>query len=371
MAAIAASVSAYAVSRTRLASGTTVRASTRYSVPGIPGMRWSAISSATWSPRARSWRSVSSASAPGGARTPRWRSPKPRRRSRATAARTAGSSSTATIAGRRSRSGGVASGGPMTPRLSQTAMPGSRGRGQRGSGDGDLRREVDVLDRAQQLGALVERAPERLAARDEPHAAGALVDDGGADRLRHVALARGRAAAVDQAAAPHVAVDDLVAGEVDRVVGRELGVDALVDLAVVGLGRLDRLVAAVVLRQLLLDDVRLDRHAEVVGLAGQVRGGVVVDAIDLEAGVAQVAPQHREHAELVGLLERAADLDELPAALRRAEVDGRADADGAHVPRALDAREHDLVVLVGVGEQLVVVELEDERQLVRVLATDG
>jgi hypothetical protein len=37
-----------------------------------------------------------------------------------------------------------------------------------------------------------------------------------------------------------------------------------------------RVVAAVVLGQLLLDDVGLDGDAEVVGLAGEVGGGVVV-----------------------------------------------------------------------------------------------
>ena len=52
-----------------------------------------------------------------------------------------------------------------------------------------------------------------------------------------------QATGVDQADAAHVAVGDLVAGEVDRVVGREVGVHALVDLAVRGLGGLDREVA--------------------------------------------------------------------------------------------------------------------------------
>src|SRR3954466_11984710 len=65
-------------------------------------MRWSATSRATCSPRARICLSRSSASAPELARMTRKRSPKPRRRSRATAARTAGSSSTATMTGRRS-----------------------------------------------------------------------------------------------------------------------------------------------------------------------------------------------------------------------------------------------------------------------------
>ena len=75
--------------------------------------------------------------------------------------------------------------------------------------------------------------------------------------------------------------------------------------------------------------------AEVVGLAGQVGGHVVVDAVLLERRVAQVAPQHGEHAEAVGLLEGRGDLDDLAVALLGAEVDRRADAGGAELPRAL------------------------------------
>ena len=40
----------------------------------------------------------------------------------------------------------------------------------------DVLAEVDVLDRVEQLDAFLERALERLATRDEAHAAGALVD---------------------------------------------------------------------------------------------------------------------------------------------------------------------------------------------------
>ena len=77
--------------------------------------------------------------------------------------------------------------------------------------------------------------------------------------------------------AAHVAVRELVARQVDRVVGRQLRIDRLVRLAEV-----ERVVAAVGLRQLLLDDVGLDRDAEVVGLAGQVGGEVVVGFLRLE-----------------------------------------------------------------------------------------
>src|SRR6185503_17807986 len=44
-------------------------------------------------------------------------------------------------------------------------------------GDRDLLVQVNVLNRVEQLDAFLHRPLERLAARDEPHTAGALVDD--------------------------------------------------------------------------------------------------------------------------------------------------------------------------------------------------
>ena len=83
-----------------------------------------------------------------------------------------------------------------------------------------------------------------------------------------------------------------------------------------GASEADGRVAAVVLGQLLLDDVGGDGDAEVVGLAGEVGGTVVVRPVGLEGVAAQVAPQHAEHAAAVRLLERRADLCDLPARLR-------------------------------------------------------
>lgn len=123
-------------------------------------------------------------------------------------------------------------------------------------GDRHVVREVDVLDRAQQTDALVERALERLAAGDETGAASALVDHGGGDGLGEVRGAGRCAARVDQRCAAVVAVEQLVTGQVDRMIGRELAVDERARLA-----DLDRVVAAVVLRELLLDDVGFDRDA--------------------------------------------------------------------------------------------------------------
>ncbi len=91
----------------------------------------------------------------------------------------------------------------------------------------------------------------------------------------------------------------------------------------------------------------------------------------VEGRVAQVAPEDRGEPELVRDGEGLRDLDDLPLRLGRAEVDRRADRDRAHLARLLDLREGDLVVGVRVAEELVVVELDDERDAVRVLARAG
>ena len=126
------------------------------------------------------------------------------------------------------------------------------------------------------------------------------------------------------------------------------------------------MIAAVVLRKLLLDDVGLDGHAEVIGLTGEVGRDVIVLVL-LERGIAQVAPQHRRQPLIVRHGECLADLDDLAPALLRPEVDRGADRRRAHVHRLLHRPEQDLVELVGNREQLVVVDLDDERNLVGVL----
>jgi hypothetical protein len=91
-----------------------------------------------------------------------------------------------------------------------------------------------------------------------------------------------------------------------------------------------------------------ERHPQVVGLAGEVGRRVIVDTVDLEGGAAQVAPEHREHPEVVGSLEGGRHLLELSGGLFGPPVDRGADADAAHLEGLLDRTEHGLVVLVRV-----------------------
>ena len=130
----------------------------------------------------------------------------------------------------------------------------------------------------------------------------------------------------------------------------------------------DRAVASVKLGLLLLDDVGLDRDPEVVGLPGQVCRSVVVLPSRVEGGLAQIAPQHGHHAQLMRHLERLRRLLQLAHPPVRSEVDRCPHRNRPQLPRLLHAREHDLVVAVGVGQQLVVVQLDQKRDPVRVPA---
>ena len=91
------------------------------------------------------------------------------------------------------------------------------------------------------------------------------------------------------------------------MIGDEIAIHELRGLAVT----LEDVVAAVLGRKLLLDDVGFDRDTEMVGLGSEIGSVVIVDAIDLERVITEVAPQHGEHSELVRTMERLGNLDDL------------------------------------------------------------
>ena len=78
-------------------------------------------------------------------------------------------------------------------------------------------------------------------------------------------------AAVDQARAPHVTVGHLVAAQINWMLAGQLRVNALIQFAIAGTASIQRFKPAVILRQFLLDDVRLNRHPQMICLPGQVR----------------------------------------------------------------------------------------------------
>ena len=236
-------------------------------------------------------------------------------------------------------------------------------------GDRHLWAEVNILDGVKEFRSLFHRALEGLASGDESGSAGTLVDDGRFHRILEV-MGSGGAAGVDETGTTHEAVDDLITAEVDRVIRGELCVDALVELAVAGTAGIECLVSSIVLRELLLDDVRLDRDAEVVGLTGEI-GGEVVILVLLEGIVTEVAPEDGRHAEFVGMMKGFGNLDDFVAGILAAEVDGGTDCRRTHVIGLLDGAEHDFASNVRIGQELVMVDLHQEGNVVGVFAGNG
>src|SRR5690242_2906615 len=107
-----------------------------------------------------------------------------------------------------------------------------------------------------------------------------------------------------------------------------------------------------------------------IGLASEVGGNVIVLVL-LEGAIAEIAPENGGHAEFMRMGEGLADFDDLARALIGAEIDRGADSGRAHVPGFLDGPKENLIKAVRVGEQLVVVHLDDERNLVGIFARDG
>ena len=107
-----------------------------------------------------------------------------------------------------------------------------------------------------------------------------------------------------------------------------------------------------------------------VGLPREIGRDLVVDPVDLERAVAGVTPQHRVHPEVVGFLERLRHLLKLTGAVVGTEVDRCADTRGTEIEGLPGGAEHHLVGLVGIGQQFVGIDLDDERDAVRVPAAD-
>ena len=126
-----------------------------------------------------------------------------------------------------------------------------------------------------------------------------------------------------------------------------------------GLAKSDLAEPAIIRWHLLLDDVGLNGHAEMIRLTRQVSSRMIVGAVVLEATVSSVAPENREQSETVRLFKRLRDLNELTVTVFAAEINRRADADSAHIEGLLHTAKRDLLVGLWVGHQLVMVQLYD------------
>ena len=219
-----------------------------------------------------------------------------------------------------------------------------------GSGQGYGLIEVDVLYSVQNLNTLLHRALEGLASRDEAHATRTLVDNCRAYRVLHIAGTFGLTARVDQSGAAHVAIEHLVTAEVDRMLGGQFGINALIQFAIRASASVERLVAPIVGGKFLLDDVSLDGDAQVIGLARKVGGNVVVNAVLLKRVVADVASENGGHTQGMRFFEGLCHFNDLASGLIGTEIDGGSYRNRAEVPRFTDRAEHDLISLIGIGQ---------------------
>jgi len=148
----------------------------------------------------------------------------------------------------------------------------------------------------------------------------------------------------------------------------EFGVDGVVELAVGGIARVERGVAAVVGGEFLLDDVGLDGDAKVVGLCGEVCRCVIIYAVDFEGAVADVAPKDGDETILMCFMEHVGDIADLFFGFIGTKVDRRADSSCAHLPALFNVAKWNLVEGVGIGHEFIVVELNEVWDFVCVFA---
>src|SRR5947209_6465791 len=89
----------------------------------------------------------------------------------------------------------------------------------------------------------------------------------------------------------------------------------------------------------------------------------------LKSIVAEIAPQNSSQPHLMGVGKCLRDFNNLTAALVGPEVNRGAYRGGPHVGGLLDSAKHDLVGFIWIGEELVVIDFNQERDLVRVFAS--
>src|SRR6266852_2800051 len=142
------------------------------------------------------------------------------------------------------------------------------------------------------------------------------------------------------------------------MVAGQLRIDPFVEFTVTGSASVEGLEPTIILRQLLLYDVCLNGHPQMIRLTGEVGRDVVV-LVFFERVVAKITPQHSRHAHFMRLRETLRYPDDLTSALFRPKIDCRAHSRRAHVGGLLDGTEHDLIKLVWVSEQLVMINLHE------------
>src|SRR5437870_13553932 len=101
-----------------------------------------------------------------------------------------------------------------------------------------------------------------------------------------------------------------------------------------------------------------------IPLAREIRCGMHVAFRGFEFRVAQIAPKDAGHSQFMSLGKRLADFHNLPSRFIRTKINSSADGNRAEVVRFLHSPKQHLIELVWYGQQFVVIDLYDERDLV-------
>ena len=92
---------------------------------------------------------------------------------------------------------------------------------------------------------------------------------------------------------------------------------------------------------------------------------------EFESGIPQVSPKNGPHSQLMGLAKSLGDLLDLTVAVLRAVIDRCPNSYRTHIKGLLDTGKKDLVMFIGIGQEFIVVDLDDKRDFMGVFPGDS
>ncbi len=96
-----------------------------------------------------------------------------------------------------------------------------------------------------------------------------------------------------------------------------------------------------------------------IGLTGQISGNMII-LIRFECRVTQISPQNGHHSQTMGIAKCLRNFLNLPTAFFRAIIDSCSHSYGAHIERLINAGKQYLIVLVGVRQQFIMIQLQNK-----------
>ena len=147
------------------------------------------------------------------------------------------------------------------------------------------------------------------------------------------------------------------------MVRSQLGIHSFIRLS-----EMNRFETTIVSRQFLFYDIGLDGNSQTVGLSGKVSSRMIVYTVFLELVVTQIAPQDGGHTQFMRIIESLSDFHQLAATLFGTEIDSSTYSHCPHFPSLLDGAKQNLIVSIGIRQQLIMVQFYYKRYLMRIFS---